>query len=283
MTIDWDAEAATFDDEPDHGLRDVVVREAWAGRLRDWLPETAGDVLDLGCGTGSLSLIAAESGHRVTAVDLSPRMTERAREKLAGHGAEVLLGDAASPPVGGRRFDVVLARHVLWMLPDPEATLRHWCSLLRPGGRLILIEGVWGTTSPSGIPAPPPDRGTDTPGGPPALGAPLGRRTPLGQRGGGRAVRDRRRPPGAPAPPQGGGRRPPRPPPWRRGVIREAREEIGLTLTPEDVRATVVRQHRGPGGNPRIGWFFEANHGRGMAVGGAVAAALAGGRRRGGA
>ncbi len=150
MDIDWDAAADTFDREPDHGLLDPVVRAAWDERLGGWLPDRPGDLLDLGCGTGSLSLLAAERGFRVTGVDLSPRMTERARAKLAGTGAEVLTGDAARPPVEGRAFDVVLARHVVWALPDHEAALRHWWSLLRPGGRLVLVEGVWGGT---GIPA----------------------------------------------------------------------------------------------------------------------------------
>ncbi|MBO4258663.1 class I SAM-dependent methyltransferase [Streptomyces griseorubiginosus] len=151
--IDWDAEAASFDDEPDHGLRDPEVRRAWAARLRDWLPEKSSDVLDLGCGTGSLSLLAAEQGHRVTGVDASPAMVERARAKLAGRDAVFLVGDAAAPPVGEQRFDVVLVRHVLWALPDPGRALRHWRGLLRPGGRLVLIEGVWGTVTPAGIPA----------------------------------------------------------------------------------------------------------------------------------
>lgn len=152
-TPDRDAEAATFDDEPDHGLRDPVVREAWAARLRDWLPSRASDVLDLGCGTGSLSLLATEQGHRVTGVDASPAMVALARGKLAGHPAVFLVGDAAAPPVGEERFDVVLVRHVLWTLPDPGRVLRRWCGLLRPGGRLVLVEGVWGTVSPVGIPA----------------------------------------------------------------------------------------------------------------------------------
>ncbi|MFF9036931.1 class I SAM-dependent methyltransferase [Streptomyces sp. NPDC014892] len=151
--VDWDAEAAAFDDEPDHGLREPAVREAWSARLRDWLPARASDVLDLGCGTGSLSLLATEQGHRVTGVDSSPAMVALARAKLAGRPAVFLVGDAAAPPVGEERFDVILVRHVLWTLPDPARVLRRWCGLLRPGGRLVLVEGVWGTVSPVGIPA----------------------------------------------------------------------------------------------------------------------------------
>ncbi|MEU0073216.1 class I SAM-dependent methyltransferase [Streptomyces sp. NPDC006332] len=164
--VDWDARAESFDDEPDHGLRDPEVRRAWAERLRDWLPGHPADILDLGCGTGSLSLLASEQGHRVTGVDGSPNMVALARTKLAGRDAVFLVGDAAQPPVGEERFDVVLVRHVLWALPDPGRALRHWRELLRPQGRLVLVEGVWGTVHPVGIPA---DRLT-------ALLAPLGGR-----------------------------------------------------------------------------------------------------------
>ncbi|MEV3854623.1 methyltransferase domain-containing protein [Streptomyces sp. NPDC050095] len=149
----WDTEAARFDDEPDHGMRDPEVRAAWAGRLAGWLPDRPGDLLDLGCGTGTMSLLAAERGHRVTGVDFAPKMLDRARHKLAGRDAEFLLGDAARPPVPPGAYDVVLVRHVLWALPDPAAVVRHWWSLLRPGGRLVLVEGVWGELNPAGIPA----------------------------------------------------------------------------------------------------------------------------------
>ncbi|MFB7655478.1 MULTISPECIES: class I SAM-dependent methyltransferase [unclassified Streptomyces] len=151
--VDWDAEAPDFDDEPDHGLRDPDVRRAWAARLASWLPARPGDLLDLGCGTGSLSLLAAEQGHRVTGVDQSPAMVKLARAKLAGRDAVFLEGDAAAPPVGEQRFDAVLVRHVLWTLPDPGRALSRWRHLLRPGGRLVLVEGVWGTVAPVGIPA----------------------------------------------------------------------------------------------------------------------------------
>lgn len=149
----WEAAAASFDDEPDHGLRDPAVRAAWAARLRSWLPSAPAAVLDLGCGTGSLALLAAEQGHRVTGVDRSPRMIAQARGKLAGRDAAFLVADAAEPPVGEQRFDVVLVRHVLWALPDPAAALRRWAGLLAPGGRLVLVEGRWGEAEPVGIPA----------------------------------------------------------------------------------------------------------------------------------
>jgi ubiquinone/menaquinone biosynthesis C-methylase UbiE len=144
----WDSAADSFDSAADHGLVLPRVRAAWAGRLREWLPgggDDGSDVLDVGCGTGSVALLLAEQGHRVTGVDLAPRMVERARRKLTGRAAEVVVGDAARPPVGDRRFDVVLCRHLLWTLPDPVGALRRWTRLLRPGGHLVLIEGRWGT------------------------------------------------------------------------------------------------------------------------------------------
>ncbi|NRQ40472.1 class I SAM-dependent methyltransferase [Nonomuraea sp. NN258] len=150
----WDAAADTFDDEPDHGLRAERTRAAWERLLHAWAPPAASgptsggvlDVLDVGCGTGSLSALLAASGHRVTGVDLAPRMVERARAKLAAAGlpGRFLVGDAADPPTGQARFDLLMCRHLLWTLPDPHQALRTWVSRLRPGGRLVLVEGRWG-------------------------------------------------------------------------------------------------------------------------------------------
>ncbi|ARF82610.1 class I SAM-dependent methyltransferase [Kitasatospora aureofaciens] len=141
----WDAAAPGFDDEPDHGLRAAGTREAWGRRVRGWLPAGAVDVLDAGCGTGSLAELVAADGHRVTGVDLAPRMVARARAKLAAAGAagRFVVGDAGAPPVRDGSFDVLLCRHVIWTLPAPERALRAWVRLLRPGGRLVLVEGRW--------------------------------------------------------------------------------------------------------------------------------------------
>jgi SAM-dependent methyltransferase len=141
----WNAAARDFDEEPDHGLRAERTRAAWDRLLRRWAPPLPADVLDLGCGTGSLSVLLAGAGHRVTGVDLAPAMIGAARAKLAAAHlpATFLVGDAAAPPVGEERFDLLVARHVLWTLPDPEAALRRWAGLLRPGGALLLVEGRW--------------------------------------------------------------------------------------------------------------------------------------------
>ncbi|MGX1881878.1 methyltransferase domain-containing protein [Streptomyces sp. NPDC055287] len=292
-TIDWDATADDFDQEPDHGLLDPAVREAWTARMRTWLPAGGqpAEVLDLGCGTGSLALLAAEQGHRVTGVDRSPRMVDLARIKLAGvTEAEVLVGDAFEPPVGDRTFDVVMARHVLWLLPDAGAALRHWCALLKPGGRLLLVEGVWGGV---GLPAAEVMAAL-TPLTSHVRHEPLSADASLW----GRTVDDDRYALVA------------HPMPRRRhaevvdvhlilrrddevllarrvgtgyadgllngpsghvedgedvraAMIREAAEEIGIALTPADLRVALVMQHRGPGGKPRTGWFFEAEYGAG--------------------
>lgn len=140
----WDDEAATFDEAPDHGLRDPAVRTAWRDLLVPRLPATPGRIADLGCGTGTLSLILADAGHSVVGVDFSPEMVRLARAKAAGRGdLRFVEGDAAQPPLEPASYDVVLCRHVLWALPDPTAALGRWVDLLVPGGRLLLVEGRW--------------------------------------------------------------------------------------------------------------------------------------------
>ena len=142
----WDAEAATFDDEPDHGLHDPTTRAAWLELLTTHLPSPPARVADLGCATGTLSVLLADAGHVVDAVDFSPAMVERARAKAGERvGVTVALGDAADPPLDEAAYDVVLCRHVLWALPDQAAVLDRWVGLLRPGGRLVLVEGRWHT------------------------------------------------------------------------------------------------------------------------------------------
>ena len=143
----WDNQAGTFDDSADHGLRDPRVRDAWRRLLLAHLPAAPAAVADIGCGTGSLSILLAAEGYAVTGLDFAPAMIRAARAKArtAGVSARFELSGASSPTLPPASFDVVLARHVLWAMPDVDQALAAWVRLLLPGGTLVLIEGRWYT------------------------------------------------------------------------------------------------------------------------------------------
>src|SRR5438270_13852960 len=95
----WDAEARRYDEEPDHGLYRPEVRAAWRRIIEDALPAPPADVLDLACGTGSLSVLLALDGFRVTAIVASQAMLGGARRNAAVLGSRVTnhLGHADDP------------------------------------------------------------------------------------------------------------------------------------------------------------------------------------------
>jgi ubiquinone/menaquinone biosynthesis C-methylase UbiE len=143
----WDVYADAFDDEADHGLRDPQVRAAWQALLAPLIPAQPVRIVDLGCGTGSLAVLLAEHGNRVSGIDISGNMIRlaRAKARAAGVAVDFVRGDAADPPFAEASFDLVLARHVLWAFENPDAVLQRWVDLLAPDGPLILIEGQWST------------------------------------------------------------------------------------------------------------------------------------------
>jgi 2-polyprenyl-3-methyl-5-hydroxy-6-metoxy-1,4-benzoquinol methylase len=142
----WDRRAATFDNEPCHGLHSPAQREAWLEVLGKLAGASPLSVLDIGCGTGFLALLLAELGHSVTGIDMAPQMLNAARQKAEQLHLSVRLRleNAASVQDRDGTYDLVIARHVIWVLPDPARGVREWLRLLRPGGRLALIEGKWG-------------------------------------------------------------------------------------------------------------------------------------------
>ncbi|CAN5351573.1 class I SAM-dependent methyltransferase [soil metagenome] len=137
----WDADAATYDRS--HGIATAAERAAWNAVLKRLLPSEPARVLDVGAGTGFLSLLLAELGHEVTALDLSAGMLARLQTTAAQRGLDIAVvnGPAHEPP--GDSFDVVTERHLLWVLPDPRATLATW-RRAAPDGRLVVLEGLWG-------------------------------------------------------------------------------------------------------------------------------------------
>jgi ubiquinone/menaquinone biosynthesis C-methylase UbiE len=141
----WSGRAAEFDLGPSHGVLNEAQHQAWLDLLREAAGPPPLRVLDVGCGTGFLALRMAELGHTAVGVDLSEGMLTAAQRKAEGVGLPVTfrLGDAEAPPPDGAPYDVILERHVIWTLPQPREAVHAWQALLRPGGLLILIEGIF--------------------------------------------------------------------------------------------------------------------------------------------
>src|SRR5258705_7800203 len=141
----WNRRAAGFDSDFGHSIRTEAERAAWDRIVALAVGGRAPlDALDVGCGTGFLSLELARRGHRVTGVDFAPQMLAEARRKAASEQSLAVRfeeGDAEALQFSDASFDLVITRHVLWTLPHPEAAIDEWMRVLRPGGRLAGIDG----------------------------------------------------------------------------------------------------------------------------------------------
>jgi ubiquinone/menaquinone biosynthesis C-methylase UbiE len=150
----WDRRAAHFDEDFGHSIRTSGERAAWDRILDLVVPRRqALEALDVGCGTGFLSFELASRGHRVTGVDFAPAMIAEARRKAADRSLAVRFeeADAEQLPFGAASFDLVISRHVLWTLPHPQAAIDEWRRVLRPGGRLVIVDSQFdaGATPPA--------------------------------------------------------------------------------------------------------------------------------------
>ena len=145
ITRRWDDSSATYDDHAGHGIKSEGEKEAWKAVFKKALPMGAKEILDVGCGTGELSLLLAEMGYRVTGLDLSEKMLEKARAKATAMNLNIRyeMGDAENPPYETNTFDAVFNRHVLWTLPNPQKALEGWKRVLKDGGRVMIFDGVW--------------------------------------------------------------------------------------------------------------------------------------------
>ncbi len=140
----WNRRAPGFDADFGHSIRTPGERAAWDRVLELVVPARGKlDALDVGCGTGFLTFELAARGHRVIGVDFAPAMIAEARRKAADRALAVRLeeADAEQLPFGAASFDLVISRHLLWTLPHPEAAIDEWIRVLRPGARLVVVDG----------------------------------------------------------------------------------------------------------------------------------------------
>jgi SAM-dependent methyltransferase len=113
-------------------------------------PRPGEHVLDLGCGTGNVALIAAARGSRVTGVDPSERLLEVAAEEAARRGlrASFVEGDAAGIPVVRGSVDVLISCFGVIFAPDPEEAAEEIARAVGPQGRVAL--SAWIPDGPLG-------------------------------------------------------------------------------------------------------------------------------------
>lgn len=143
----WSGRALEYDAHqrrPERLARDLVT---WTQIWRDALPDAPADVLDLGTGSGFVAFVLAGLGHRVTATDLSEGMIEMARSHAGSvgqvGGPDFRIGDAVDPDFAPTSLDAITNRYLMWTLREPERALANWRRLLRPGGVLAVVDGLW--------------------------------------------------------------------------------------------------------------------------------------------
>jgi arsenite methyltransferase len=123
--------------------------ESFAGVANPWSLgrlEPGEQVLDLGCGAGTDTFVAAQMvgpEGRVTGIDMTPEMLAKARASAAQMGladVELVEGEAESLPFPDESFDVVVSNGVIDLIPDKDAVFSELARVLRPGGRIQVAD-----------------------------------------------------------------------------------------------------------------------------------------------
>ncbi len=119
---------------------DERVERAVLDLLKDIHPRA---ILDLGTGTGRMLELLAPKAERAVGVDQSPAMLSLARARMDQAGlrqVQLRQGDIYAPPVERDAFDLVIVHQVLHFLDDPARALQEAARMLRPGGRLLVVD-----------------------------------------------------------------------------------------------------------------------------------------------
>ncbi|MEI6278584.1 MAG: metalloregulator ArsR/SmtB family transcription factor [Verrucomicrobiae bacterium] len=115
--------------------------QALAHALLGLLPPMV--IADLGAGEGTLAQLMARTAKKVIAVDNSEKMVEFGSALAREHGfrnLEYRLGDVEAPPVEPKSVDLVLFSQVLHHVPNPQRALTASCRILKPGGRIAILD-----------------------------------------------------------------------------------------------------------------------------------------------
>lgn len=141
----WDYGSKFYDTAPGSG--GTEESEMWRNILSGAIGQNPKNILDVGSGTGIIAMYLAELGHSVTAVDFSEGMMDVARKKALAKGADIrfMEMDVENLSFEDDTFDCITARYVLWTMSHPEKAVKEWVRVVKPGGRIVIIDGKWVT------------------------------------------------------------------------------------------------------------------------------------------
>lgn len=148
-------EAKSYDDMV--GSLSDADEEAYLADIQATIPLCAGQsVLDVGAGSGALSSILARvNGLAITAMEPSTDMLNLLRAKPKLRGLSIIQsscdGHSDQAAVAAASFDAIASRQVVNSLFDPLTAFRNWFAWLHPGGRLYVIDGIYGRDGWSGV------------------------------------------------------------------------------------------------------------------------------------
>ena len=139
----WNWRSSSYGYDTD---RSIEIADRWESIIKELIPDAPGRrALDVGTGTGQLAVYLARAGFGVTGIDLAENMISLAAQYAADQKLfiDFKTGDAEALDFGHDSFDAIVSRNLLWTLPSPHKALREWRRVLKPGGTLIVSDGLW--------------------------------------------------------------------------------------------------------------------------------------------
>lgn len=130
-----------------------VQRMLWGNLIEANMPEHLKNVknkkeinvLDIGTGPGFFSILLAERGYNVSAVDYTEEMLVKAKDNAGIFKDEIDFRrmDAQNLDFENNQFDLIVTRNLTWVLEDPEKAYKEWFRVLKPGGKLLNFDANW--------------------------------------------------------------------------------------------------------------------------------------------
>jgi SAM-dependent methyltransferase len=158
------AHRATWDSGDYTDVADMFVIPLGTAALHAANPAPGTAVLDVAAGSGNPAIAVAQTGARVTALDLAPSLLEIGRRRASAAGVEIdfVEGDAEALPFDDESFDIALSVVGVQFAPRHEVVARELARVVRPGGRIVLCSwtppgfiGQFLKTVGSRMPKPP--------------------------------------------------------------------------------------------------------------------------------